>query len=226
MVNPPPGFEHHPPRQPGDVTSSTRLNYAEYENFSDRRKSQHYESCEEDSGFDDCSGHNTSDRRKSPETKEGLSIRKQPMKLSNKEAAYEEAIRKGGTVNKKAAREAVIKEASLKTPLADTRGRDADLLSVGTSTMSAVEACGPIKSADTPVARLSQAGGSAALASDPLCRQLVKTCQHPWRAWQTPLRMCQQLQKTCQHPWRAWQTSLRMCQQPLMKWQVCQRMLK
>ena len=50
---------------------------------------------------------------------------------------------------------------------ADTRGRDADLLSVGTSTTSAVQACGPIKSADTPVARLSQAGGSAALASDP-----------------------------------------------------------
>ncbi len=81
----------------GDVTSSTRLNYAEYDNFSDRRKGQHYESCEEDSGFDDrsqCSGHNTSDGRESPEIKEGLSLRKQPMKLSKRKLLVKKTLGK------------------------------------------------------------------------------------------------------------------------------------
>jgi hypothetical protein len=64
-----------------DVTSSTKLNYAEDVNLPDRRRGPHYESFEEDSGFDDPSGHSTSKGGESPETNEELSTSKPPLKL-------------------------------------------------------------------------------------------------------------------------------------------------
>jgi hypothetical protein len=53
IINPLLGFELHPPALLVDVTSSSKLNYAEDVNLPDRRRGQHYESFEEDSGFDD-----------------------------------------------------------------------------------------------------------------------------------------------------------------------------
>jgi hypothetical protein len=83
-LSPPPGLAHHPPTQPVDVTSSTKLNYAEDVNLPDRRRGQHYVSCEENSGFDHHSGHSTSNGGGSPETDEELSMRIQPVKLSTR----------------------------------------------------------------------------------------------------------------------------------------------
>jgi hypothetical protein len=79
--NPPLGLEHHPPAQPVDFASSTKLNFAEDLNLPDRWRGPHYESVEEDSGFDDPSGHSTSNGGESPETNEEQSTSKPPLKL-------------------------------------------------------------------------------------------------------------------------------------------------
>jgi hypothetical protein len=76
IIDFPPGFEHHPPAQPVDVTSLTKLNNAEEVNLPDIRRGQYCRSYEEDSGFNGCSGHSTSDGGEWPETDEELSTRK------------------------------------------------------------------------------------------------------------------------------------------------------
>ncbi len=81
VINPTPGFKYHPPAQPVDVTSSIMLNHAEDDALPDRRGGQHYESCEEDSGFGDCSGDNTSEGRVSLEICEELPTRRLPVRL-------------------------------------------------------------------------------------------------------------------------------------------------
>jgi hypothetical protein len=102
---------------------------------------------------------------KKPSGEEELSIRKQLVKLSKRKLL----------VKKQSG-----KKAKLKITLADTRGRDADIVSVGTSTISAVQTGGSIKSADTPVARLSQAASLRPLqATQRKFWQLQKACQHP-----------------------------------------------
>ncbi len=63
IINPTPGLQYRPPAQLADVNSSIMLNHAEDDDLLDRRGGQHYESCEEDSGFGDCSGDNTRDGR-------------------------------------------------------------------------------------------------------------------------------------------------------------------
>ena len=68
IINPTPGFESCPPAQPVDVTSLTMLNHTEDDKLLDRRGGKHCESSEEDSGFEDGSGDDTSDGRVSPET--------------------------------------------------------------------------------------------------------------------------------------------------------------
>ena len=72
IIDPTPGFESRPPAQPVDVTSSTMLNHTEDDDLLDRRAGQRYESGEEDSGFEDGPGDDTSDGRVSPETSEEL----------------------------------------------------------------------------------------------------------------------------------------------------------
>jgi hypothetical protein len=63
----------HPPALLVDVTSSSKLNYADDVNLPDRRRGPHSESFEEDSGFDDPFGHSTSNGGELPETDEELS---------------------------------------------------------------------------------------------------------------------------------------------------------
>ncbi len=53
IINPMPGFKHHPPTQPVDVTSSILLNYAEDVILLDRRGGQCYGSCEKVTGCND-----------------------------------------------------------------------------------------------------------------------------------------------------------------------------
>ena len=84
IINPTPGFKYRPPAQPVDVTSSIMPNPAKDDDVPDRRVSRHYESYEEDSGFDDCSGDNASDGRVSPETCEELPARKKLSKRRTK----------------------------------------------------------------------------------------------------------------------------------------------
>jgi hypothetical protein len=160
IVNTLPGFQHHPPTQPVDVTSSTKLNYAEDVNLPDRRRGQHYKSCEEESSFHDCSGHSTSDGGKSPESDEELSIRKLPMKLSLRELP----------VKKLSGRMQSRRKAKLKISLADTGERDADLVSADTSTTFADQDSRSTATADTPMARLSQVCAPAVTADTPMAR--------------------------------------------------------
>jgi hypothetical protein len=91
-----------------------------------------------------------------PETNEKLPTRRLPVRLPTRKLSEERPARRKRSKRK----------AKLKIPLGDTRGRGSDLVSADTSTTSAVQAGGSIKSADRPVTRLSQAGRSAALASN------------------------------------------------------------
>ncbi len=122
IINPTPGFESRPPAQPVDVASSTILNHTEDDDLLDRRGGQHYGSCEEDSGFGDCSGDNTSDGRVSPEASEELPVRRLPMRLPAR----------GPSVERPAGRKRSKRKAKPKVSPADTGGRDADLVSADT----------------------------------------------------------------------------------------------
>jgi hypothetical protein len=114
-------------------------NPAKDDDVPDRRVSRHYKSYEEDSGFDDCSGDNTSDGRVSPETCEELPARK---KLSKRKAKP-------------------------KISPADTGGRDADLVSADTPADLVTQVDLSAKLADVPVAFLPQADESAMSADTP-----------------------------------------------------------
>ncbi len=99
-------------------------NPAEDDDVPDRRGSRRYKSYEEDRGFDDCSGDNTSDGRVSPGTCEELPARK---KLSKRKAKS-------------------------KISPADTGGRNADLVSADTPTDPVAQVSLSAKSADAPFA--------------------------------------------------------------------------
>jgi hypothetical protein len=168
IINPMPGFKHHPPTQPVDVTSSILLNYGEDVNLLDRRGGQHHESCkgaggqrygscEEDSGFGDCSGDNTSNGRVSPETSEELPTRRLPVRLPTR----------GPSVERPAGRKPSKRKAKPKISPADTGGRGADLVSADTPTDLAAQVGLSTKPADTPVAYLSQADESTMSADTP-----------------------------------------------------------
>jgi hypothetical protein len=158
IVNPTPGFEYRPPAQPVDVTSSIMLNHAEDDYLPDRRGGQHYESCEEDSGFGDCSGDNTSDGRVSPETCEELPTRRLPVRLPTSWSSVE---RPAGKKRSK-------RKAKPKIAPADTGGRDADLVSADTPTGPAAQVVLSAKSADRPFACLPQADESTTSADTPM----------------------------------------------------------
>jgi hypothetical protein len=74
---------------------------------------QRFGSCEEDSGFGDCSGDNTSDGRVSPETSEELPTRRLPVRLPTR----------GPSVERPAGRKQSKRKAKPKISPADTGGR-------------------------------------------------------------------------------------------------------
>jgi hypothetical protein len=125
-----------------DVPSSIELNDAEDVDLPERQRDQHYSSWEVDSGFDDCSGHSTSDGGESPETDEELSAKKQLVKLSTRKLLVKEPS------GKKQSR----RKAKLNILIVDTGGREADLVSADTSATFAAQVGGPTKSASTPAA--------------------------------------------------------------------------
>jgi hypothetical protein len=156
-INPAPGFEYRPPAQPVDVTSSIMLKYIEDVSLSDKWGSQHCESCEEDSGFGDCSGDSTSNGRVSPETSEELPTRRLPAELPTR----------GSSVERSAGRKWSKRKAKPKVSPADTGGRDADLMPADTPTEFPAQLGLSAESADAPVACLPQADESAMSADTP-----------------------------------------------------------
>jgi hypothetical protein len=158
IINPTPGFEYRPPAQPVDVTYSIMLNHAEDDDLLDRRGGQPYESCEEDSGFGDCSGDKTSDGRVSLETCEELPTRRLPVRPPTR----------GPSVERPAGRKRPKRKAKPKISPANTEGRDADLVSADTPTDPVVQVGLSAKSADTPIAYLPQADESTISADTPM----------------------------------------------------------
>jgi hypothetical protein len=111
---------------------------------------QRYGPCEEDSGFGDCSGDNTSVGRVSPETSEELPTRRLPVRLPTM----------GPSVERPPGRKRSKRKAKPKISPADTGGRGANLVSADTPKDLAAQVGLSTKSADTPVAYLSQADKS------------------------------------------------------------------
>ncbi len=157
IINPTPGFEYRPPAQPVNVTSSIMLNHAEDDGLRDRRGGQHCESCEEDSGFGDCSGDSTSDGRVSPEASEKLPTRRLPVRPPTR----------WPSVERPAGRKRSKRKAKPKISPADTGGRDADLVSADTPMDPVARAGLSAKSADAPIVCLSQADESTMSADIP-----------------------------------------------------------